>query len=66
VLSDQLPPCKYGHCYALPLAVDIPVNNKGNGGIYTNDSIFICPDLKDNIEKIAKAIPLAKNSFDRL
>ncbi len=37
--------------YALPLADNLPINDKGKGNIYIDDSIFVCPDLPDNIEK---------------
>jgi hypothetical protein len=50
---------------ALPLAINVPINDKGKGDIYIDDSIFICPDLNDNIERIAKAAPLAINSITR-
>jgi hypothetical protein len=50
---------------ALPLAVNIPTNNMGKGDIYIDDSIFICPDLNDNIERIARAVPLAINAIAR-
>jgi hypothetical protein len=42
----------------LPLAVEIPAKNKGKGDIYMDDSIFICSEIHDDIEKIAKAVPL--------
>jgi hypothetical protein len=50
---------------ALPLAVDIPINGVGKGDIYVDDSIFVCPDLNNNIERVAKAVPLAINALAR-
>jgi hypothetical protein len=48
---------------ALPLAINIPSNNYGKGDIYVDDSIFVCPDLHNNIERVAKTVPLTINSL---
>jgi hypothetical protein len=50
---------------ALPLAIEIPINDKGKGDTYIDDTIFICPDLGNNIERIAKAAPLAFAAITR-
>jgi hypothetical protein len=50
---------------ALQLAVNIPVNDKGKGDIYIDDTIFVVPDLNDNLERVAKAAPLAINTIAR-
>ncbi len=50
---------------ALPLAVDIPINDIGKGDIYIDDSIFVCPDLNNSLEQVAKAVPPAINSLAR-
>jgi hypothetical protein len=49
----------------LPLAIEIPINDKGKGDIYIDDTIFICLDLGNNIERIAKAAPLAFAAITR-
>jgi hypothetical protein len=64
LVPHRLPPdTPFGQ--ALPLAVDTPVNDKGKGDIYIDDSIFICCDLHNNTERIAKAVPLAINTITR-
>jgi hypothetical protein len=50
---------------ALPLAIEIPPNDLGKDDIYIDDSIFVCPDLLNNIERISKAVPLAINCLAR-
>jgi hypothetical protein len=48
---------------ALPLAVDIPIDDLRKGDIYIDDSIFVAPDIGNNIERVAKAVPLAINTI---
>jgi hypothetical protein len=50
---------------ALPLAIDVPFNDKGKGDVFIDDNIFITPDINDNIERVAKAVPLAINTVSR-
>jgi hypothetical protein len=50
---------------ALPLAVDIPIDDLGKGDIYIDDSIFVTPDIGNNVERVAKAVPLAINTVAR-
>ncbi len=50
---------------ALQLAVDIPIDDLGKGDIYIDDSIFVTPDIGNNIERVAKAVPLAINTVAR-
>lgn len=50
---------------ALPLAVNIPINDKGKGDIFIDNTIFIVPDINDNLARAAKAAPLAINTFAR-
>lgn len=64
LVPKRLPPDKH-FGQALPLAVAVPVDNKGKGDIYIDDSIFIYPGLYSNIKRIAKAVPLAIIDFAR-
>jgi hypothetical protein len=46
--------------------VNIPINDKGKGDIYIDDSTFIIPDLDYNLEQVAKAAPLVhETTFSR-
>jgi hypothetical protein len=49
----------------LPLVVNIPINDKGKDDIYIDDTIFVVPDINDNLERGVKAAPLAINTFAR-
>ena len=42
----------------LPLAIDIPINDKGKG-LYIDDCLFAIPNLGNNLVPAAKAVPLA-------
>ncbi len=50
---------------SLPLSVNMPINNKGKGNIFIDDTIFIIPNINDNLEQAAKAAPLAITTFAR-
>lgn len=63
-VPKRLPPeTPLGH--ALPLAIEIPENDLGKGNIYIDDSIFVCPDLLNNTDRISRAVPLAINCLAR-
>jgi hypothetical protein len=50
---------------ALPIAVEIPINDLGKVDIYIDDTIGITPDFNDNTSRVSKAIPLAIHSLSR-
>jgi hypothetical protein len=58
LVPKRLPP-NTPYTPALPLAVPIPPDGLEKGDTYIDDSIFITPDINNNNECVAKAIPLA-------
>jgi hypothetical protein len=64
IVPKQIPP-DISSSPALPLAVNVPFNDKGKGDVFIDDNIFVTPDINDNIERIAKAVPLAINTVSR-
>jgi len=50
---------------AFPLAVDIPVNDRGSVEVYLDDLPPVCVDIGDNAERCAAVVPLALHIFGR-
>ena len=50
---------------ARELAVDLPVNDLGSVDVYIDDMPPICPDIGDNAERCAAAVPLAVHLISR-
>lgn len=48
---------------AVPLGVNIPMDDKGKGDIYIDESIFVILNINDNIECSAESAPWATNTI---
>jgi hypothetical protein len=59
-LSESIP-----FSQARDLMIEIPLNDLGFVDIYIDDSVGIAPDLKDNPQRVNRAIPLAIKMFAR-
>lgn len=64
LVPNRLPP-DIPYAPTLPLAIPILPDYLGKGDIYTDDSIFVTPEINNNIEHVAKAVPLTFNAIAR-